>query len=192
LAKPVPYFDGQVKVTTDWSEGDPEVWTPNSLKRDEEGVPVREALFSNHNAAMLLECEGESLIGRSELERGVAHKITPDDPLALQARRLQLKYIAPLQLDENGALTLDPAFQPGGGDIDLDNLHLTGTPTAPTPVPPSNSTTQIATTEFVQAAVSAGGTFIDAPSNDVAHGRRNAGWIPVLMVTGDVMDGGNF
>ena len=57
---PVPYFDGQVEVETDWQDGDPQVWAPNSLKRDEDGNPIGEALFSNHNANLLIETDGES------------------------------------------------------------------------------------------------------------------------------------
>ena len=114
MNKRVPYFDGQVKIETDWQSGDPEVWAPNELKTDEDG-PVKEALFVNHNADLLIECDGQSLVGRSESDRGVAHKIDPLLPLVLEARTLKLDIAEPLQIDEDGKLTLDPAFQPGGG-----------------------------------------------------------------------------
>jgi hypothetical protein len=129
----VPYFDGQVKVDADQEPTDPKVWTPNSLKVDEDGTPVKEALFSNHNADLLLECEGQSLVGRSELDRGLAHKID---------------VILPLMLD-NHRLLYTGGSGPGGG-------------------------------------------ISEAPINGVAHGRVNASWTPVLKITGDILDGGNF
>jgi phage baseplate assembly protein gpV len=32
----------------------------------------------------------------------------------------------------------------------------------------------------------------EAPANNIGYGRLNAAWTPVLMITGDVLDGGNF
>jgi len=37
-----------------------------------------------------------------------------------------------------------------------------------------------------------GGGIPEAPTDNVAYGRRNIAWTPVLMLTGDVLDGGNF
>lgn len=37
-----------------------------------------------------------------------------------------------------------------------------------------------------------GGGIPEAPVNDIAHGRRNVAWTPVLMLSGDTLDGGNF
>lgn len=34
--------------------------------------------------------------------------------------------------------------------------------------------------------------FADAPSDNAAYGRRNQAWREVLMVNGDILDGGNF
>jgi hypothetical protein len=98
-APPIEFFDGQVEVDTDWQLGDPEVWPLNSLKLDpEDGVPIKEALFSRHNADMAISVDGQSLVGRSALARGPAHKIRVDPPLIFS----------------NRILTLDPAFKPGG------------------------------------------------------------------------------
>src|SRR5580765_5872120 len=98
-APPIEFFDGQVEVDTDWQIGDPEVWPLNSLKLDpEDGVPIKEALFSRHNADMAISVDGQSLVGRSALARGPAHKIRVDPPLIFS----------------NRILTLDPAFKPGG------------------------------------------------------------------------------
>jgi hypothetical protein len=55
-----------------------------------------------------------------------------------------------------GAITLTLADVTGAGGAPVASPHLTGVPTAPTPVQTSNDTT-VATTAYVQAAVSAGG-----------------------------------
>jgi hypothetical protein len=99
---PIDFFDGQVAITTDWQSGDPEVWPLNTLKRDpEDGEPIKEALFANHNADMAISVDGQSLVGRTALARGPAHKIKVQAPLTFAGR----------------TLGLDPAFKPGGGDV---------------------------------------------------------------------------
>ena len=92
MNKRVPFFDGQVKIETDWQSGDPEVWAPNALKNDPVTTdkPVKEALFVNHNADLLIECDGQSLVGRSDLERGVAKKIQVESPLRLEDNKLKI------------------------------------------------------------------------------------------------------
>jgi hypothetical protein len=67
---------------------------------------------------------------------------------------------------------------------------FTGDPKAPTPAPGDNDTS-LATTAFVQAAVS-GGSLADAPSDGSSYGRKNHAWSAVLAVSGDIVDGGNF
>jgi hypothetical protein len=37
-----------------------------------------------------------------------------------------------------------------------------------------------------------GGGIPEAPADSVAYGRRNIAWTPVLMISGDILDGGNF
>jgi len=37
-----------------------------------------------------------------------------------------------------------------------------------------------------------GGGIPEAPLTGIAYGRQNSNWTQVLMVTGDVLDGGNF
>ena len=83
-------FDGQVPMPSDWVRGDPKVFIPGSLKVDEDGLPVREALFTNHNADMRLEVDSLSLVGRTAIGRGIAHKITPEAPLKLEDRKLKV------------------------------------------------------------------------------------------------------
>jgi hypothetical protein len=65
---------------------------------------------------------------------------------------------------------------------------FTGIPAAPTAVG-GTSTTQLATTAFVQAAISAGGTFIDAPSDGSLYGRLNAGWTKAAPLNSPVLTG---
>jgi hypothetical protein len=85
------FFVGQVEIETDWQDGDPEVWVLNRLKVDpEDGSSIKEALHSNHNDELLFECDGQSLVGRSEIERGAAHKITTQLPLYLEDHTLKL------------------------------------------------------------------------------------------------------
>ena len=83
-------FDGQVELGSDWVRGDPKVFTPNSLKNDEIGRPLREAMFTNHNADMRIEVDSLSLVGRTAIGRGVAHKITAETPLKLEDRKLKV------------------------------------------------------------------------------------------------------
>jgi hypothetical protein len=129
---PVPYFDGQVKIGDEDQQlpEDPKAWFPNELKVFANGEKVHESLFVNHNADIRLECDGASLVGRVDPSRGPAQKVeasaplemkeeeeTPPGPLLFTTiihRKLGLKIAEPLQLDVDGALTLDPAFQPGG------------------------------------------------------------------------------
>jgi hypothetical protein len=74
--------------------------------------------------------------------------------------------------------TLAPLASPG----------FTGTPTAPTATG-GTSTTQLATTAFVQAAVSAGGTFVEAPVDGSLYGRLNAGWTKAAPLASPVLTG---
>ena len=37
-----------------------------------------------------------------------------------------------------------------------------------------------------------GGEFPDAPNNGISYGRKNLAWVPVLALSGDVLDGGNY
>ena len=84
-----PMFNGQVELLTDWKRGDPNVLLLNSLKfHEDDGQRVKEALFSNHNANMLLETDGPSLVGRSTPNRGVAKKINVLAPLTLTNEQL--------------------------------------------------------------------------------------------------------
>jgi hypothetical protein len=85
-----PMFDGQVELPTDWVRGDPRIFTPNSLKVDEDGLPLREALFVNHNADMRIEVDGPSLVGRSAANRGAGKKIIAVAPFLLASDQLQL------------------------------------------------------------------------------------------------------
>ena len=135
-APPIEFFDGQVKVANGRQLDDPEVWPLNTLKLDpEDGIPIKEALFANHNAEMAINVDGQSLVGRSEIDRGPAQKIKPIAPLSLLARQLKLNIAEPLQLDVLGKLTLDPAFHPGGGDVPPTKAfraRVSGTQLAPT------------------------------------------------------------
>ena len=100
-------------------------------------------MFSNHNDNMLLECDGDSLIGRSASSRGAAHKIAVVAPLVLENRTLKIEgdiptggggdgfgeVEAPLVVENdvlklvistplvvtNGALDLDTSGLGGGG-----------------------------------------------------------------------------
>jgi hypothetical protein len=65
---------------------------------------------------------------------------------------------------------------------------LTGVPTAPTAAP-GTGTTQIATTAFVSAAISSGGTFVDAPSDGSTYGRLNAAWSKVAPLNSPGLTG---
>lgn len=65
---------------------------------------------------------------------------------------------------------------------------LTGTPTSPTATAGTN-TTQIATTAFVAAAVTAGGGFVEAPIDGTLYGRVNAAWSRGVKLAGDTMTG---
>jgi hypothetical protein len=42
------------------------------------------------------------------------------------------------------------------------------------------------------AWIGIGVSFPDAPINNIAYGRYNATWTPVLMLSNDILDGGNF
>ena len=37
-----------------------------------------------------------------------------------------------------------------------------------------------------------GGGLPEAPADNVAYGRQNVAWVPVLMLSNDTLDGGNF
>lgn len=48
---------------------------------------------------------------------------------------------------------------------------------------------------WIVYGTSSGGTgdgIEEAPIDNVGYGRYNAGWTPVLMLTNDLLDGGNF
>jgi hypothetical protein len=42
------------------------------------------------------------------------------------------------------------------------------------------------------ASGGSGGGIPEAPANSVAYGRENTTWVPVLALSGDILDGGNF
>lgn len=65
--------------------------------------------------------------------------------------------------DANKAVNIDLS-----GKANLDSPNFSGTPTAPTAAS-GTSTTQIATTAFVQAAVSAGGVTVDSALSDTSE-----------------------
>jgi len=60
----------------------PVVW-PLARLKTEGGQPLQEAIFSNHNDDMVIEADGQSLVGRSKTDRGAAEKITVQSPLWL-------------------------------------------------------------------------------------------------------------
>ena len=70
----------------------------------------------------------------------------------------------------------------------LASPNFTGVPTAPTATF-GEATDQIATTAYVQSAVSAGGTFIDAPSDGNNYGRLNGGWSIVAPTNTPIFTG---
>jgi hypothetical protein len=185
VAKPVlgqpilrPFFpnvDGHVPFITDWQSNDPEVWHLNRLKFDDEDqVPVREAIFSNHNDNILLECDGDSLIGRGVSGRGAAHKITVAAPLALEGRTLRI--------------TGDITGGGGGGfgEVEIPLVVEDGVLklAVATPLVIINGALDLDTTGI--------GGIAEAPSDALAYGRRSAAWVRVLAITDDVCDGGNF
>jgi hypothetical protein len=45
---------------------------------------------------------------------------------------------------------------------------------------------------WVSSPAGSGGGIIDAPTDGTGYGRQNAAWTPVLMKSGDILDGGNF
>ncbi|HEY6617416.1 MAG TPA: hypothetical protein VIZ32_22970, partial [Vicinamibacterales bacterium] len=109
-------FDGQVEMPSDWTRADPKVFTPNSLKNDEIGRPLREALFTNHNADMRLEVDSLSLVGRTDIGRGIAHKITAEAPLKLENRKLKLDAATATPLMDSGAGAIGTSIKPARED----------------------------------------------------------------------------
>ena len=106
-----PMFNGQVPLQNDWQRGDPSVFFPDSLKIDrDDGLPVKEALFVNHNADMQMWIDSQSLVGRSAaLGRGVAHKITVISPLRIENRQLTI--------DQDKWVLTGPIIAPVKGNI---------------------------------------------------------------------------
>jgi hypothetical protein len=94
--------------------------------------------------------------------------------------------VPPLALS-SGTMSIDlSAYAP------LASPALTGTPTGPT-ASEGTSTTQLATTGFVAAAIAASGAGMpDAPSDSLSYGRKDAAWVRVLASSDDILDGGNF
>jgi len=68
------------------------------------------------------------------------------------------------------------------------SLNLTGVPTAPTAITGTN-TTQIATTAFVAASMSAAGMITEAPNDGLLYGRFALGWQRGVALAGDAMTG---
>jgi hypothetical protein len=68
------------------------------------------------------------------------------------------------------------------------SLALAGIPTAPTPATGTN-TTQLATTAFVAASMSAAGAITEAPNDGALYGRQALGWQLGVKLAGDVMTG---
>ena len=128
------------------------------------------------------------LVGRSELDRGVAHKITVVLPLKLQDRQLLLAGGAG---GGGNAYTASetPPLNPNAGDLWYD----LSTGTLSIRVADATSSQWI---RVVPGGGSSGSTapagIEEAPSDGIARGRLNATWTPVLMITGDILDGGNF
>jgi hypothetical protein len=82
-----PFFQGQVELPNDRVAEDPDVWFLNRLKADEDGL-VMEGIHSNYNDGLRFEVDGQSLVGRSDTDRGVAKKITVRSPLVLDDDQL--------------------------------------------------------------------------------------------------------
>ena len=55
-----------------------------------------------------------------------------------------------------------------------------------------DNTGMVATTAFVQNAVTAAGGYTEAPVDGTSYGRKNATWNRVIASDGDIIDGGNF
>jgi hypothetical protein len=87
-----------------------------------------------------------------------------------------------------GDITLEASDITLAGGALLDSPQFINTPTAPT-APPGTGTDQLATTAFVSAAISAGGTFVDAPLDGTSYGRLNGAWTNVLPLTGGILTG---
>ena len=59
----------------------PDVWFKNKLGTGEDGQPLQEAIFCNHNDATAIDVDGKTLIGRSADARGEATCIKVQAPL---------------------------------------------------------------------------------------------------------------
>jgi hypothetical protein len=80
---------------------------------------------------------------------------------------------------------------PAQGDLWFDSV---GTQLYLRYVDPSGDPGQwvIANSGIPGGVTGGGGGIPEPPSDDIAYGRRNAGWVDVLMATGDIVDGGNY
>ena len=124
-----PMFNGQVPLQNDWRRGDPSVFFPDSLKTDrDDGLPVKEALFVNHNADIQMWVDSLSLIGRTALGRGVAHKITALSPLKLENYQLKVDPTAttpsPWVLKVGDVMTGDLNIYKATPNINLNRIGL--------------------------------------------------------------------
>lgn len=74
-------------------------------------------------------------------------------------------------------------FLPLAGGAMSGPLLLSGDPTG------GSSPTQAATKHYVDAAIAAGGTYVDAPSDTFSYGRLNGTWTRVLPLAGGTLSG---
>ena len=175
------HFDGQVPYVTDWQAGDPKVFIPNTLKLLE-GKPVKEALFGNHNADIVLEVEGPSLVGRTEDSRGIAHKIRVLLPLIFEDGKLSvdipeaptLTATPPIKILDN-VISIDPTLPLPGY---LYGLNTSNNPTDPVysiDIQPGQATDSTGTATIVLDHVhtkSMNGPFVAGSST--SHGGRQS------------------
>jgi hypothetical protein len=93
---------------------DPTVNLVNGYNLNDDDEPLQEAIFSNYNDNIELDCDSKSLVGRTDPERGLAQKITPQLPLELTNDQR-------LKITDEYQLALQSSFQ----DIETALTQLT-------------------------------------------------------------------
>jgi hypothetical protein len=74
----------------------------------------------------------------------------------------------------------------------LDAVVFAGLPGSPGPAGPPGAPGAPGADSTVPGPPGADGAVQEAPIDTVTYGRHGGGWTPVLAISGDVLDGGNF